>query len=212
MKKAIVFAAFLGFFMVIPAFAQDSDAQSSELYMAEGMASWYGSGSGLFASHANLPFGMEIRITNLENGKQVNVKVGGRIPLGDRILDISPEAANILEINTNTEDLTPVRIEEVAVEVVRKIPRTIRMRNFYQRGRATVAVGMDLTAGHPSLSVGRQIKITNQANNRSVVATVKNRVRASQLRVIEVSRAVAQALGGGRSVSYLDVTVESVDK
>jgi rare lipoprotein A (peptidoglycan hydrolase) len=204
MNKA-VYIGLLGFLITIPVFAQ------SQLVQAEGMGSWYETGTGLFASHASLPFGTELIVTNTANGKQVTVQVGGRIPQDRRwIVEISPQAADIIEMN----DLgfTMVRIEEVPKVAVKKSMRITSVRDFQQRGRATIlAAGTELTAGHPSLNMGRQVQITNQANNRTVVATVRSRVRASQERIIEVSRAVAQALGVSRG-TYIDVSIESVDK
>jgi rare lipoprotein A (peptidoglycan hydrolase) len=185
-------------------------AQQTQPVVAEGMASWYDQGSGLFASHASLPFGAELVITNLNTGKQVTVQVGGRIPQDRRwIVDVSPYAADILEMNDM--GFTPVRIEEVVKAVTTKALRTASVRNFHQNGRAAIlATGVDLTAGHPSLTMGRQVRVTNRSNGRSVVATVKNRVRASQERIIELSRAVAQALGAARG-THIDVSVDSVD-
>jgi rare lipoprotein A (peptidoglycan hydrolase) len=203
--KKIICAVFLGCLLTLSGSAQ------SQLVRAEGMGSWYDNGSGLFASHASLPFGTELIITNMDTGKRVTVQVGGRIPQDRRwIVEVSPEAADIIEMHGM--GFTPVRIEEVPKVVVSKALRVTSIRNFHQQGRAAIlTAGVELTAGHPSLSMGRQVQITNNANNRSVVATVKSRVRASQERVIEVSRAVAQALGVSRG-TYIDVSVDSVDK
>jgi rare lipoprotein A (peptidoglycan hydrolase) len=178
------------------------------------MGSYYEEGTGLFASHASLPFGTEIIITNLDNGLTVTATVGGRIPEDRRwIVEVSPDAADTLEMYIMSEmGLTPVRIEEVVKVVQPKALRTTSVRNFYQNGRAVIALsGADLTAGHPSISMGRQLQITNRGNGRRVVVTVNNRVRASQERIIELSQAAAQALGVSRG-TYIDVTVESVDK
>jgi rare lipoprotein A (peptidoglycan hydrolase) len=174
------------------------------------MGSWYDDGSGLFASHATLPFGTDLIITNLDTGRQVTVQVGGRIPQDRRwIVEVSPMTADLLEMYDM--GFTPVRIEEVPKVATVKALRATTVRGFRQNGRAMIlSIGGELTAGHPSLSMGRQVQIVNRANNRSVVATVKNRVRASQERIIEVSMAVAQALGVARG-TYIDVSVESVD-
>jgi rare lipoprotein A (peptidoglycan hydrolase) len=185
-------------------------AQQAQALMAEGMGSWYDEGSGLFASHASLPFGTELIVTNLGNGKQVTVQVGGRIPQDRRwIVEISPAAADLIEMN----DLgfTQVRIEQVVkAAAATKAMRTTSVRNFHQNGRAAILpTGVELTAGHPSLTMGRQVQITNRANGQRVVATVKNRVRASTERIVEISRAVAVALGARGT--HIDVLVDSVD-
>jgi uncharacterized protein YabE (DUF348 family) len=59
-----------------------------------GEASWYSfaPGDGLTAAHPWLPFGTEVRVTNLENGMSVTVVVNDRGPFGGRIIDLSEEA------------------------------------------------------------------------------------------------------------------------
>jgi len=78
-----------------------------------GEASWYGaqhhgkqtaSGtifdqSELTAAHPSLPFGSRIKVTNLANGKSVEVEITDRGPFaGDRIIDLSQAAARVLEM------------------------------------------------------------------------------------------------------------------
>jgi len=89
-----------------------------------GKASWYGpqhqgkrTASGeifdqalLTAAHQTLPFGTKIKVTNLANGKSVEVKINDRGPFtDDRIIDLSLAAAKALEM-TQTGTAT-VRIE-----------------------------------------------------------------------------------------------------
>jgi rare lipoprotein A len=78
-----------------------------------GEASWYGaqhqgkqtaSGTiydhaGLTAAHPNLPFGSKIKVTNLANGRSVEVEITDRGPFsGNRIIDLSQAAAKALEM------------------------------------------------------------------------------------------------------------------
>jgi rare lipoprotein A len=78
-----------------------------------GQASWYGaqhqgkqtaSGSiydqaSLTAAHATLPFGSKIKVTNLANGKSVEVEITDRGPFAEnRIIDLSQAAAKALDI------------------------------------------------------------------------------------------------------------------
>lgn len=78
-----------------------------------GRASWYGptfygkrtaSGSifrkhALTAAHRTLPLGSTVRVTNLANGRSVDVLINDRGPfVSGRIIDLSWEAANRLEI------------------------------------------------------------------------------------------------------------------
>jgi rare lipoprotein A len=51
----------------------------------------------LTAAHKTLPFGTRVRITNVKNGKSVEVKITDRGPRqANRILDITPRAAKAL--------------------------------------------------------------------------------------------------------------------
>ena len=76
-----------------------------------GIASWYGpgfygrrtasgrvfTGSGLTAAHRSLPFGILVRVTNLENGRRVVVVIDDRGPyVWGRVIDLSPAAARRL--------------------------------------------------------------------------------------------------------------------
>lgn len=76
-----------------------------------GFASWYGkkyhgrtTASGerydmnrLTAAHRTLPFGTRVRVTNLENGREVEVRINDRGPFrNNRILDLSYAAAQEL--------------------------------------------------------------------------------------------------------------------
>jgi rare lipoprotein A (peptidoglycan hydrolase) len=78
-----------------------------------GLASWYGaqhqgkqtaSGTifdqaGLTAAHPSLPFGSKIKVTNLANGKSVEVEITDRGPFAEnRIIDLSQAAAKVLDM------------------------------------------------------------------------------------------------------------------
>ncbi len=76
-----------------------------------GVASWYGrqhhgkrtaSGeaydmNGLTAAHRTLPLGTRVRVTNLDNGRSVDVRINDRGPFaGNRLIDLSYAAARRL--------------------------------------------------------------------------------------------------------------------
>lgn len=80
-------------------------------YTQEGVASWYGApfngrrtSNGevydmyqMTAAHRTLPFNAIVRVTNLSNGKQVNVRINDRGPfVADRIIDLSYSAAQAI--------------------------------------------------------------------------------------------------------------------
>jgi len=89
-----------------------------------GIASWYGPGfhgeatsSGeiydqnqLTAAHRTLPLGTRVEVTNLDNGRSIEVKVNDRGPfVGDRVIDLSYAAAQA--INMVGPGTAPVRIQ-----------------------------------------------------------------------------------------------------
>jgi rare lipoprotein A len=96
-------------------------------YRAEGMASWYGDDfhgrltangevfdmTSLTAAHPTLPIPSYARVTNLSNGKSLVVRVNDRGPYhGNRLIDVSNKAAELLEFKGN--GVARVRVEYVA--------------------------------------------------------------------------------------------------
>jgi rare lipoprotein A len=80
-------------------------------YSESGIASWYGPGfhgrstangevydmNDLTAAHRTLPLPSVVRVTNLENGRSLSLRVNDRGPFyGDRIIDVSRRAAQML--------------------------------------------------------------------------------------------------------------------
>jgi len=82
-------------------------------YRATGVASWYGAESGnrtamgsrfnpngISAAHKTLPLPCKVRVTNLRNGKTLDVLVNDRGPFKDeRLIDLSRGAAMALGIS-----------------------------------------------------------------------------------------------------------------
>jgi rare lipoprotein A len=84
-------------------------------YRAEGLASWYGEDfhgrltangevfdlAGVSAAHPTLPLPCYVRVSNLANGRSLIVRVNDRGPYrGDRIIDVSVRAAQLLRFHT----------------------------------------------------------------------------------------------------------------
>ena len=99
-----------------------------------GLASWYGNqeqgrltASGqrfdsrkLTAAHRTLPLDTKVKVTNLENGKSVEVKVNDRGPyIPGRVLDLSTEAAKLLGMEK--EGLALVRIEVLPYQLAEAV-------------------------------------------------------------------------------------------
>jgi rare lipoprotein A (peptidoglycan hydrolase) len=95
-----------------------------------GLASWYGAdfqgkptASGqifdeekLTAAHRTLPLRSRVRVTNLENGRSVEVRINDRGPyVQGRVLDLSTRAAKALGMHK--EGLALVRIELLPTEL-----------------------------------------------------------------------------------------------
>jgi len=65
-----------------------------------GIASVYGSSSGMTAAHRTLPFGSRVRVTNHSNGRSVMVTINDRGPfIRGRIIDLSRGAAHALGVS-----------------------------------------------------------------------------------------------------------------
>jgi rare lipoprotein A len=86
-------------------------ASSPVTQLASGFASWYGPGfngamsasgeifnaNGYTAAHRSLPFGTQVRVTNMDNGRSVVVRINDRGPfVHNRVLDISEGAARVI--------------------------------------------------------------------------------------------------------------------
>jgi len=91
-----------------------------------GVASWYGgkfhgrtTASGepydmhaMTAAHPNLPFGTKVRVTNLENGRSVVLRINDRGPFAKRrIIDVSRHAAE--QLGFLKAGLAKVRVEAI---------------------------------------------------------------------------------------------------
>jgi rare lipoprotein A len=98
-------------------------------YTEVGLASWYGRAhhrkrtangerfnmNGMTAAHRRLEFGTVARVTNLENGKTVKVRINDRGPyVRGRIIDLSARAADALDIKG--DGVARVRLEVLAAD------------------------------------------------------------------------------------------------
>lgn len=106
---------------------------SSKGYSEEGIGSWYGKKFtgrptssmepydpyAMTAAHKTLPLPCYVRVTNLENGKQIVVRVNDRGPFHDgRIIDLSYAAAH--KIGYANKGVARVKVEVIDLE-----PRSI---------------------------------------------------------------------------------------
>jgi peptidoglycan lytic transglycosylase len=97
---------------------------SSVGYVERGVASWYGPGFhkvrtstgepydmyGMTAAHKTLPLPAYVRVTNLQNGRSIVVRINDRGPfVGNRIIDLSYTAASKLDMLRNGTAMVEVR-------------------------------------------------------------------------------------------------------
>jgi rare lipoprotein A len=98
-------------------------------YVERGVASWYGPGFhkvrtstgeiydmyGMSAAHKTLPLPAYVRVTNLQNGRSIVVRVNDRGPfVGNRIIDLSYTAASKLDMLRNGTAMVEVRSLDAA--------------------------------------------------------------------------------------------------
>jgi len=108
---------------------------SAEGYIARGTASWYGPNFhgkltsnreeydmyAMTAAHKDLPLPTYARVTNLENGHSVVVRINDRGPFhGDRIIDLSYAAAMKLDMVAN--GTAQVEVQAITPELVAPRP------------------------------------------------------------------------------------------
>jgi rare lipoprotein A len=124
-RDAVVLLLLVGLMLSLPVSAF-GPKRYHEGETEKGDASWYGADfqgkqtangetfdkNQLTAAHRHLPFNSIVRVTNLNNGISVEVRINDRGPYeGGRIIDISEAAADILQMKK--AGLVPVEIEVI---------------------------------------------------------------------------------------------------
>lgn len=130
-------------------------------YDETGIASWYGDAfhgkstangelydmNGLTAAHRTLPLPSVVRVTNLENGRAMNLRVNDRGPFAHgRIIDVSRRAAQLLGFEQ--QGTARVRVEILADESRMLAGQT--------------PAGAQLAAGEPVPEAAPRIAVTAQ--------------------------------------------------
>lgn len=164
-----------------------------------GIASWYGpkfhgrrTSSGevfdmhqLTAAHRELPLGTWVEVTNLENGRSIQVRINDRGPfVAGRVLDLSYAAASALDMVGR--GLAQVRIRPLAPVASRLAgprPYTLQVGSFLEE-RNAVAVKAPLDA----LTSGTYISKVN------IGGETFYRVRVGSFPAREAALRVAQEL------------------
>lgn len=122
----LVLAALLAGCQTMPPPLPPPPAANTAPFSQVGLASWYGSNfnrkrtaegerydmNALTAAHRTLPLNSLVRVTNLDNGRSVIVRINDRGPFArGRIIDLSAKAAR--ELGMKDEGLARVHLELV---------------------------------------------------------------------------------------------------
>ncbi len=202
---------------------------SSQGYKERGVASWYGSkfhgkrtSSGepynmhdMTAAHKTLPLPSYVRVTNLNNGRQVILKVNDRGPFHDnRIIDLSHTAAVKLGVKGTGTGLVEVEaIDPDANHAVSKAPYTTADSKTPEHkqlppatqnrpSKSSVALYLQLGAfvsSHNAYNLKNRVNSATQSNMARVSTTQKNtqqfyRVRIGPVKGVEQADELAQTL------------------
>ncbi len=203
---------------------------SSDGYSARGLASWYGpnfhgrtASNGevydmykMTAAHKTLPLPTYARVTHLDNGKSIVVKINDRGPFsGDRIIDLSFAAA--LELGMVNDGTAMVEIQAISPEelVVLSGPKNSLGVDFYYESGSTQGQPLPIT----DLFTADSTPVVQEAQS-SVVVQVPEQVAATQLSVAGrqamAGKVVNADSDGGaadvpRDASYIDIDIAALD-
>ena len=129
-------------------------------YRAVGLASWYGSDfhgrntangevfdlDGISAAHPTMPLPSYARVTNLENGRSLIVRVNDRGPYAhNRIIDLSMRAAKLLDFYHR--GTTTVRVEYVGPAPLQGSDDRILAATLRENGPAPIPSMVRLAQG-----------------------------------------------------------------
>ena len=139
-------------------------------YDKEGIASWYGEAfnrrrtsngewfdmNTLTAAHATLPLPSYVLVTNLENNRQVVVRVNDRGPfVGTRVIDLSKRAADVLGYRANGK-------AHVRVKLIGPAPIDDSMGHMVAMNRAM----------NQGASMGQLVAMSNDASVRAPTTAI----------------------------------------
>ena len=138
---------------------------SAEGYEEKGEASWYGGNfhgrktangeiydmHALTAAHKTLPFNTWVKVTNLSNNREVQVRINDRGPFAyNRIIDLSYTAAK--KLNLVGPGKAPVLVEALGTAEERtisgRVEQVLVQPKSYREGRFTIQVGSFRESGN----------------------------------------------------------------
>ncbi|MGH6670395.1 MAG: septal ring lytic transglycosylase RlpA family protein [Xanthobacteraceae bacterium] len=151
-------------------------------YKAEGLASWYGDDfygrytangeifdmNSISAAHPTMPLPSYARVTNLQNGRSLIVRVNDRGPYAhDRIIDLSVRAAKLLRFYRR--GTAPVRVEYIGPAPLRGSDDNMLASTLREDGPARFSKDVRLARGPifpPSPSPPRRDEVLASASGQ----------------------------------------------
>lgn len=183
-------------------------------YDKEGVASWYGEAfhrrrtsngeyfdmNTLTAAHATLPLPSYVMVTNLENNRQVIVRVNDRGPfVGTRVIDLSKRAADVLGYRANGK--AHVRVKLIGPAPTQdSMEHVVAMNDAMRQGagmRQLVAMSGDTSAQAPATQVAM-----NDAPQDEPIMDASAPMPPPQAMPKRLPFAMASAAGGVAQTAY----------
>jgi rare lipoprotein A len=176
-------------------------------YRAVGLASWYGDEfhgrytangeifdrDGISAAHPTMPLPSYARVTNLDNGRSVIVRVNDRGPYAhDRVIDVSVRAAKLLEFYRR--GTTRVRVEYVGPAPIEGTDDRVLEATLRERGPAPAPSDMRLARFPPA----------PPPVSMPIMASLSGRTPAPAPRAIAPAMSYAEPLGMDGTAQFLN--------
>ncbi|MDC1383554.1 septal ring lytic transglycosylase RlpA family protein [Candidatus Puniceispirillum sp.] len=164
-------------------------------YDETGLASWYGEETAILgrptangeafdpkvvtAAHKTLPMPSVVRVTNLDNGKSLVVRVNDRGPFAPgRIVDLSHEGARLLGFVEN--GIAKVRVKVLAEQ-------SLRLENLAKRGEFPTLTATDQGA-MPKMVAAIKPKVNIIAKSNKIKSKVAAKKQQSAIELLAQSR------------------------
>ena len=194
-------------------------------YDETGIASWYGPADAgkptangeifdpelISAAHKTLPLPSVVRITNLENGRSIAVRVNDRGPfVAGRIIDLSEEGARVLGFRDN--GIARVRVQLLVEESLR-LEREAKNGNFpmlseLEKPEMPSTVPASIPVSVLTLDNGQTIGGGN--NSLSAIDIINNSRSANLLENQALSTEIWIQVGAFRSLSNAETVLGRV--
>lgn len=188
-------------------------------YKEEGIASWYGPGfhgkrtangevfdqHDITAAHRTLQLPCVARVTNLDNGRQIEVRINDRGPFKkDRIIDLSKKSAQLLGVHLN--GTARVRVEVVkdkSMQIAESAKKGI-IENPIQYAEAEQAKPVEAIQSKPQpTQVASTDPVANQAAYTSTASKASSSAAASAPSGIYIHAGSFQQMDNAQKVTQL---------